>query len=180
VEAERASGSGAAAGAAVAGCLEPETDLLLLLSQTSHALNTELTAGLARIGFSPRGYCVLSTALEGGLTQNRLAERCALDKTTMVVTLDELEGAGLAERRPSSTDRRARIIAVTPAGERKVAGARAIVAGVYGDVLAALPATERDAFVSALNRLVNGRLSAPVACERPVRRRVPRASPIVP
>lgn len=182
VEAERGAAPDAAPGeaAAVAGGLGPETDLLLLLSQTSHALNTELTAGLARIGFSPRGYCVLSAALDGGLTQNRLAERCALDKTTMVVTLDELEGAGLAERRASSADRRARIIAVTPAGERKVAAARAIVAGVYGDVLAALPAAERGAFVSALNRLVNGRLSTPVACERPVRRRVPRAAHIVP
>ena len=41
-----------------------------------------------------------------------------LDKTTMVVTVDELERAGLAERQASSTDRRARIIKVTPAGRR--------------------------------------------------------------
>jgi DNA-binding MarR family transcriptional regulator len=171
-----------AAADAVAGRGGPETDLMLLLSQASHALNTELTAGLGAMGFSPRGYCVLSAALEGGLTQNRLAERCNLDKTTMVVTLDELEAAGLAERRASSRDRRARVIAVTPAGERKVAAAGAIVAGVYGDVLASLPADERHAFVGALNRLVGagGRLSTPVACERPVRRRVPRAAEIVP
>ena len=165
---------------AVAGCIGAETDLMLLLSQASHALNTELTAGLAGIGFSPRGYCVLSAALQGGQTQNRLAERCALDKTTMVVTLDELEAAGLAERRPSSSDRRARIIAVTTAGERKVAAAREIVAGVYGDVLASLPEDERRGFVGALNRLVSGRLGTPVACARPVRRRVPRAAAIVP
>ena len=48
---------------------------------------------------------MLTHALEGDQTQIRLAERCAMDKTTMVVTVDELERLGLAERRPSPTDR---------------------------------------------------------------------------
>ena len=61
-------------------------------------------------------HCVLYHALGGEFTQIQLAEQCALDKTTMVVTMDALEKAGLAERRPSPTDRRARIIAVTDAG----------------------------------------------------------------
>jgi MarR family transcriptional regulator, transcriptional regulator for hemolysin len=150
-------------------------DLMLLLSQASHALTTELTARLSELGVSPRAHCVLATAMTGDLTQGQLAERCALDKTTMVVTIDELERAGLAERRPSSTDRRARIIAVTAAGEQLVAEGRAIVAGVYDDVLAVLPDRERDAFVSGLELLVGGRLAHPVACERPVRRRAQRS-----
>ena len=60
-------------------------------------------------------------ARTGEYTQKELAERIGLDKTTMVVTVDELEEKGLAERRPSSTDRRARVISVTKAGERTVA-----------------------------------------------------------
>ena len=63
------------------------------------------------------------------------------DRTTTVVTLDELEAAGLAERRPARR--------------------------------------ERAAFVAARERLVTGRLSAPVACERPVRRRAARAATVV-
>src|SRR5688500_5042738 len=93
-----------------------DVDLMLLLGQASHALTTELAAGLIEVGISPRSHCVLTHALGGNLTQSQLAEMCALDKTTMVVTIDELERAGLAERRPSSTDRRARIISVTEAG----------------------------------------------------------------
>ena len=58
--------------------------------------------------------------MRGEYTQTELARIVGLDKTTMVVTLDELEAAGLAERRPSATDRRARVVAVTKAGERKV------------------------------------------------------------
>jgi MarR family transcriptional regulator, transcriptional regulator for hemolysin len=158
------------------------SDLMFLLSQASHALTTEMTAGLASVGISPRAYCVLSSARTGELTQTQLADVCALDKTTMVVTIDELERAGLAERRLSGADRRARIIAVTDAGERAVAGAEGIVAGIYADVLGSLPVAERAALVSGLARLVGagGRLATPVQCDRPVRRRAPRLSQVVP
>ena len=151
----------------------PTPDLLFLLSQAAHVLTTEHTAGLAGLGVSPRGYCVLSSALGCERTQKELAEICALDKTTMVVTLDELERAGLARRRPSPTDRRARIVTVTEAGERKLSEAGAIVSRIQDDVLSALPVQERGAFVSALRRLVGGRLANPVPCERTVRRRGP-------
>jgi DNA-binding MarR family transcriptional regulator len=117
---------------------------------------------------------VLATAATGDHTQTELARIVGLDKTTMVVTLDELEAAGLAERRPSATDRRARVIGVTAAGRQKVREAEAIAAGVHQDVLAALPATERKAFVESLARLVAGRLSQPVASAHPVRRRASR------
>jgi MarR family transcriptional regulator, transcriptional regulator for hemolysin len=160
--------------------VRPETDLAFLLAQASHALGTELTARLSELGITPRSYCVLSNALGAELTQSQVAERCALDKTTMVVTLDALERDGLAERRPSSTDRRARIIAVTEAGERVVVAGDAIVALTYSDVLASLPESEREPFLDCLTRLVNGRLSAPAACDKPPRRRVPRASAFVP
>ena len=153
-----------------------DVDLMFLLSQASHALETEMTAQLQALGVSPRAHCVLTHALSGELTQSQVAESCALDKTTMVVTMDELERAGLAERRASGTDRRARIIAVTTAGERKVAEANAIVARIYAEVLGALPAGQRDAFVAGLAQLVGGRLSKPAKCERPVRRRAVRAT----
>ena len=152
-----------------------DVDLMFLLAQASHALETEMTAELQALGISPRAHCVLTHALRGELTQSQVAEQCALDKTTMVVTMDELEKAGLAERRPCGTDRRARIIAVTKAGERSVAEADAIVARIYAEVLAALPAGQRDAFVNGLAQLVGGRLSTPMKCERPVRRRAVRA-----
>jgi hypothetical protein len=68
---------------------KPSTDLLFLFAQASHVLTIELTAALAELGISQRTYCVLSKAMSGELTQGQLAEACLLDKTTMVVTLDE-------------------------------------------------------------------------------------------
>jgi MarR family transcriptional regulator, transcriptional regulator for hemolysin len=150
---------------------------MLLLDQVSHALTTELTAGLTRAGISPREHCVLAHALRGDRTQGELAEECALDKTTMVVTLDELEEAGLARRQQSVTDRRARLVTVTPAGKRKVAQADAIVSRIVDDVLSSLPVAERDGFVKGLQHLAGARLAEPAACEPTVRR--PRQRHIV-
>ncbi len=147
------------------------SDLCWLLSRASHALTTELTAALEKKGMSPRAHSVLATAMTGEYTQSDVARAVGLDKTTMVVTLDELETAGLAERRSSPGDRRVRVIAVTPAGRRKVREAEAIMDRVREDVLSDLSATDRDAFLRALGTLACGRLSEPVACEHAVRRR---------
>jgi DNA-binding MarR family transcriptional regulator len=145
-------------------------DLSFLLAHASHVLASRMTAALAEIGMTPRGHCVLVHAMPGELTQIELAKLTDLDKTTMVVTLDELEEAGYAERRISRTDRRARIVAVTSEGERIAAAGTEIVDRVHREVLEALPPAERDAFVSALTRLVDGHLASPSAGEPPVRR----------
>jgi DNA-binding MarR family transcriptional regulator len=146
-------------------------DLTGLLQHAAHVLTTQTTAALGgELDISSRGFCVLAHAMPGGLTQAQVAEQSRLDKTTMVVTVDELEKAGLAERVPSPTDRRARIIRVTEAGRKAVAAGQEIVDHVHNDVLSALPEDERKAFTSALTRLVGGHLAEPVECERPVRR----------
>jgi len=147
-------------------------DLAFLLAHTSHVLSTELTAELAGLGITPRGNCVLSAALTGEKTQIQLADLCGLDKTTMVVTVDELEKAGLVERQTSPVDRRARIIVVTEQGREVHAKAAGVVERVYEDVLSALPDEERDGFVRGLTRLAESRLSTPVVCQRAPRRRM--------
>jgi MarR family transcriptional regulator, transcriptional regulator for hemolysin len=149
-------------------------DLSFLLTHAAHVLATRMTAAFAEIGLTPREYCVLAHAMGGEYTQIELATLADLDKTTMLNTLDFLEGEGYAERRPSPTDRRARIIAVTPAGADLVAAGHQIADHVHAEVLAALPDRQRAAFTAALETLVSGLLAEPVSSERPVRRaRVP-------
>ena len=151
-----------------------DSHLCWLLSTASHSLLTELAAALEGVGLSPRAHEVMTAALGGEYTQIELARMVSLDKTTMVNTLDELEAAGLAERRPSPRDRRARVIAVTEAGRRKVREADEVIHAVHEDVLGTLPSRERDALLGALRRLVHERLSEPVETARPVRRRTVR------
>jgi MarR family transcriptional regulator for hemolysin len=149
-------------------------DLSFLLNHTSHVLATRMTAAFAEIGITPRDYCVLAHAMSGEYTQIELAKLSDLDKTTMLNTLDELERAGYAERRPSPADRRVRIVTVTPAGAGLVGAGHRIADRVHGEVLDALPRAERQAFTGALTGLAAGLLAEPVECERPVRRaRVP-------
>lgn len=151
-------------------------DLSYLLDHASHVLRTRMAAALAEIGLTSRMHCVLVHALQEERTQIQLAEIGDMDKTTMVVTVDALEKAGLAERRPSSTDRRARIIAVTEQGARVAARSQEIVDRVHGEALAALPAKEREVFVRAMQRLVSGHLATPAESPRPVRRARQRES----
>ncbi|MFI0355878.1 MarR family winged helix-turn-helix transcriptional regulator [Actinomadura sp. 9N407] len=151
-------------------------DLSFLLNHTSHVLQTRMSAALAEIGLTPRMHCVLSHALEEERTQIQLAEMGDMDKTTMVVTVDALEEAGYAERRPSSRDRRARIIAVTGAGAELAVRSREIVDRVHAEVLEALAGDEREVFVRALDRLAAGHLAEPAESPKPVRRARQRSS----
>jgi MarR family transcriptional regulator for hemolysin len=145
-------------------------DISFLLSHASYVLATRLTEALQEIGLTRRGFCVLMQALPGELTQIELARVADLDKTTMVVTLDELEEAGYAERVPSPADRRARIVRVTERGTQITAAGLEIVDRVHQEVLDALPPRQRDAFIAALTTLVDGYLAEPVNCDAPVRR----------
>lgn len=147
-----------------------QPDLSFLLDHTSRVLRTRMAAALDEIGLTARMHCVLVHALEEERTQAQLAEIGDMDKTTMVVTVDALEKAGLAERRPSGRDRRARVITVTEEGARVAEESRRIVDQVHEAALGSLPADEREALLRALNRLTEGHLATPVGTARPVRR----------
>jgi len=150
-------------------------DLTGYLTHAGHVLETQLSAALAEVGLTLRMQCVLRHALEAERTQIQIAELAYMDKTTMVVTVDALEKAGYAERKPSATDRRARIIAVTEAGAAIAQEGQRIVDRVHAEALEVLAAAQRKPFVEALQELVDGHLSTPVEAQ-PVRRARQRAS----
>lgn len=145
-------------------------DLSFLLAHTSHVLATRMAAAFAETGVTSRGYCVLVHAMAGEFTQIEVAAMSDLDKTTMVIVLDELEARGYAERVPSPADRRARIVRVTEAGRAAVAAGTVIADRVHGEVLDALPPEQREPFAGALRTLAGGLLAEPVASPQAIRR----------
>lgn len=149
-------------------------DLSFLLNQASYAFAARLADALADVGLSVREYCVLWKAAERPRTQAEIATLAGLDKTTMVVTLDRLAGRGLAQRTPSPTDRRARLVAVTDAGADAYDRGRVIVERVTDEVLGTLSAADRAAFTHGLEALVGGALAEP-SHVRPERRKEIRA-----
>ncbi len=135
-----------------------------LMSRASHALGAVLEERLAPLGLNLWDYTVLiateRAAIEGApRTQLALARAARLDKSTMVVAVDALEGHGLVERRLDPEDRRARIVVPTDAGRELLRRAEDVVLGVEDEVLADFGGEERRALRSLLTRLVIGRLS---------------------
>jgi MarR family transcriptional regulator, transcriptional regulator for hemolysin len=137
-------------------------DLSYLFDKASQALAARMGAVLGELDMNVRDYCVLTKAASGERTQGELCELALLDKTTMVVTLDHLEKAGLARRVPSPVDRRARIVRTTRAGDHAIEKARGVIDDLRAEVLGVLPAQQREALLDALLTLVarDGPLSA--------------------
>jgi len=143
----------------------PAVDLSMLLNQSAYAVTSRLSAALAEIDVSVKVYCVLKKGVEGDFTQAQLAERAWMDKTTMVNVLDEMERSGLAVRTMSPTDRRVRVVAVTPKGRSLLGQADKLVQATYDSVLDNLSPASKAEFLAALAHLVEGPLAAPFHME---------------
>jgi DNA-binding MarR family transcriptional regulator len=87
-------------------------------------------------GLSMWAYIALShLARKPAGTQLVLAQAMRYDKTRLIALLDELEHDGLIARTVDPTDRRARIVTLTEAGEARHAAARADIRAMEDELL---------------------------------------------
>ena len=86
--------------------------------------------------------------------QARIAERLGLDRTVMTYLIDDLEKAGLVERRPDPDDRRARQVLLTERGRARFQQAAQRIEHVERSVLAGLPDADAARFRELLMRVV--------------------------
>jgi DNA-binding MarR family transcriptional regulator len=113
---------GSLAGTRAAPGPDPETctlsnDLGWALGAVFRGYVKAVHEALAGVPGGPRGYQVLASAAgDEHRSQQALAQRLGVDRTVMTYLLDDLEAAGLIERRPDPADRRARRIVATPQG----------------------------------------------------------------
>jgi DNA-binding MarR family transcriptional regulator len=104
-------------------------------------------AAVADLPGGPRGYQVLSAAAQGTVaSQLALAQHLGVDRTVMTYLLDDLEAAGLIERRPDPSDRRARRIVATKKGNELLTSLNDRLRAAEAHLLAPLGGEERDAF----------------------------------
>jgi DNA-binding MarR family transcriptional regulator len=95
----------------------------------------------------PRGYQVLLTSSRGACSnQATIATHLGIDRTVMTYLVDDLERAGMVERRPDPADRRARQVMVTAAGQDVLAAATERIRAVEDLVLAGLGSDDADLF----------------------------------
>ena len=88
-----------------------------------------------------------------GLSQSELGEALGVDRSTVVATLDRLQGRGLLARAPSPSDRRAHALELTAEGRALLSDAARRVSGHEARITGGLSAAERRELMALLARL---------------------------
>jgi DNA-binding MarR family transcriptional regulator len=134
-----------------------------LLFRLWRATHTRAAEVLGSVGLTTALFALLNVigAREGAI-QQELGTALGIDRSTMVSLIDQLESAGLASRRPSATDRRAREIAITPKGRRLLQRARGLIVQVEEEVFAGLTADERSELLALLRRALDSAPAQPL------------------
>jgi DNA-binding MarR family transcriptional regulator len=134
-------------------------DVGFLLSRASGLTVRATNAALLAHGLRVRQYAVLALTADAkdGVSQRDLAEELGLDPSQVVLLVDELTASGLVERRPSPTDRRAKLVGATANGRRVRTRAEASAGAAIAAQLDVLTVAEQGALKDLLQRLVAGR-----------------------
>ena len=111
------------------------------------------SAGLTPQEFAVMGY-LNSTDGEPDLDQSALAARLGVDRNSTSLLVGSLETKGLITRRISDTDRRARLVRLTPKGERLFHKLHPHALELQQQVLTVLDLTERELFIDLLVRVI--------------------------
>ena len=96
---------------------------------------------------------VLLRLREGPTRQNVLAAEFGLAPHSITDIVDALERQGLAERRPDPTDRRAKLVAITDAGQACLGVASAARERLMGQIFGVLSQEDRAALLRLLDIL---------------------------
>lgn len=122
--------------------------------QVAVALFMEETASF---DVTPVQFAILNALMDApGIDQVSLAARVALDAATSGSVIGRLENKGWLRREADPSDRRRRLLWVTPEGTRVAAGMQQAVARVQDRITGPLTDGERDQLMALLGKLVAG------------------------
>lgn len=104
---------------------------------------------------TPRQYAVLLTVSQNeGLSQTQLVDKTGIDRSTLADIVRRMLKKGLLSRRRTREDARAYAVKLTDEGWRSLKAADPVAKRVDERILSALPAQQRDRFLSDLNMIV--------------------------
>jgi len=93
----------------------------MALRRAARRISEMYDEALSATGLRATQFAILATLSAGdGMSINELADQLELDRTTTGKNLRPLERDGLVAVAVSPTDRRSRVIALTPAGRKRV------------------------------------------------------------
>jgi DNA-binding MarR family transcriptional regulator len=131
-------------------------DDAFLLGRLGALAVKRFAVALAPLELRPLHYAVLSylDVIEGS-PQRAIVDGLAIGSSTIVGVLDDLERTGLAERRPSPTDRRTHAVFLSEDGRRVLAEARVIAQRIREELFAPLRPGERATLHGLLVRIID-------------------------
>jgi DNA-binding MarR family transcriptional regulator len=142
-----------------------ETDLGWGLSAVGRVFRQLAASAVADLPGGPRGYLVLTAVARSRPgSQLALAQQLGVDKTVMTYLLDELETAGLVERRPDPADRRARQVLITDRGTESLKEFAARLSTAEEKLFAPLASDEARAFRDMIERIARSAQVGPDIC----------------
>lgn len=128
---------------------------LHLLHRAGQCADEMFAVTVGEVGLTPRQYAVMA-AIAGSEepSQTTLVERTGIDRSTMADIVRRLTSRGLVQRRRTRRDARRYAVRLTDKGEGALRLAEPAARSTDERILAALPATQRDAFLRSLARIV--------------------------
>jgi len=93
-----------------------------------------------------------------GIEQNSLAGRLNIDRNTASLLVEQLAKKGLVERQVNGADRRARLLSLTPKGEKLYARLRPVHLSANESILAPITPRERKLLIGLLIRVIEGNM----------------------
>src|ERR1700720_2076676 len=130
------------------------SQLWLVMTRSHHALRLLAEQSLTNAGLCLTDFAALEALLhKGPLTISAIQEKVLLASGSMTAAIDRLEKRGLVVRKSTSSDRRARIVELTPQGKRVAVEYFEKHARDLEDLLSVLSAREKQQIYASLKKL---------------------------
>ena len=134
----------------------PTPGVGFLLSQLGFESSRRWAVRLAPLGLDPRQGGVLRVLdASGPMTQVDLARAIRVQASKVVGLVDELEAAGLVERRAEQSDRRIRVIHLTSRGRAAVTDLALVSREHEADLTSGLSAQDRQRLLDLLEQVAD-------------------------
>lgn len=118
------------------------------------AIFRQLDAAMTESGLSYSKYKILYLLETRGPSRlTEIAEHFAFAPRSITEAVDNLERDGLAAREPDPTDRRAKLVTITPAGQAAIDATKKVKAKVIQQIFGKLTEAQRKEFSALLDTL---------------------------
>lgn len=127
-----------------------------LLRKAWYSLNQAFRRRIAYSALTPDQFTILRQIIEApreGLTQRQISSLMSSDPNTVTSLLNRMQDAGLLERKPHESDKRAHRVRLLPKGKRIYRELRQVALDLQSHVLEALPEERREQFLEDLERV---------------------------